>query len=602
MDWVQSTQKRVIKQNNQHRNWFPRFISRSSSRSTELATDEADGEIRKTVRKICRALKIDHSYFLEVASPLVDRLSGWLEQTWNAVKNSGTGPYIGRRASTRDITDRKRAKATISESEEFNRTILASLSDHIAIIDNEGWILAVNEAWMNYARSSGATQSSTATGSNYLEVCRRSAEAGDGLARAAFNGVRAVLTGKRKTFTLEYPCHTISKQQWYLMKVVDLKSADGGAVISHSDITERRRAEQALREKDRTLDEAERICRVGSYEWDLTTGMINGSQEAARIFDREPRVGGTSLQEVLTCLHPDDIKTVTGTCEQMMEELPDKIDMEYRIITPDGTERFVHQQGEVLFDKDHSPVKVAGTVRDITERKQAEEALRHTTEELRKSQNALRVLTVRLLSDEEDERRRVARELHDDFTQRLASLAIEMGKVELKVTAPFKSLLQNLREQVVGLSADIHELSRRLHPSILDDLGLVKAIEAECRRYSSTEGLDVRFLSRGVPDVIEADIALSLYRIVQEALQNVLKHSRTEKAYVSLVCHGHALSLCVDDEGIGFDQEQVKGKGGIGLESMKERALAISGTLSVESQPGQGTSIEVRVTVRQEAI
>jgi len=168
------------------------------------------------------------------------------------------------------------------------------------------------------------------------------------------------------------------------------------------------------------------------------------------------------------------------------------------------TVRFVFGVGNKAVDYENQDViqiqLVASELQKILEQRRSAEALRESEAALRSSQNDLRRLAGRLLFAEEEERRRIARELHDDFTQRLAVLAIEAGKLERELSAsssPADKRMATFREQMVRLSSDVHRLSRRLHPTILDDLGLVKAVEAECARFSQQEGVEVGFVGRG---------------------------------------------------------------------------------------------------------
>lgn len=218
--------------------------------------------------------------------------------------------------------------------------------------------------------------------------------------------------------------------------------------------------------------------------------------------------------------------------------------------------------------------------------------------ERKRTEEALRDLTGRLIGAQEEERRRLARELHDDLTQRLAVVAIEAGKLEQQLQGGSEPVLERLRrmkEQMIELSAVVHGISRQLHPSILDDLGLVNAIEAECMNFSQREGIQVKFTSKNVPATLPRDLALCLYRIAQESLRNIAKHAKTDKAVVTLAGTDGGILLSVRDYGMGFDPARVRENGGLGLISMAERVRLIQGDLSVESRPGQGTRIEVRV-------
>ena len=230
-------------------------------------------------------------------------------------------------------------------------------------------------------------------------------------------------------------------------------------------------------------------------------------------------------------------------------------------------------------------------------RKRADHDVHAREESLRKTQDELRLLAGRLLQAQEDERRRIAREMHDDWTQRLAVLAIDAATLEAQLdpSSNAHGRLRAMRGELVRLSEDVHALSRHLHPSILDDLGLVDALRSECASVTRREGVAVAYRSDDVTPSLPKDVALCVYRVAQEALRNVVKHAGTEEARVSLVRSGRELILTVQDRGVGFDAAEVRSREGLGLSSMGERVRLVRGKLSVHSEPGQGTTVTVRV-------
>jgi PAS domain S-box-containing protein len=243
---------------------------------------------------------------------------------------------------------------------------------------------------------------------------------------------------------------------------------------------------------------------------------------------------------------------------------------------------------------------------DITERKQAEDILKESEAALRRSQKDLRKLAGTLISAQEEELRRLSRELHDDLTQRLAVLAIEAGKLELQMNDVWQSLpgpvqkISQIKEQLIRISEDVHRISRQLHPTILDDLGLVRAIESECAVLMGRENVEIIFRNEDVPVSISNEIALCLYRIVQEGLKNVLTYSRAKNCEILLKGAESTLCLAVSDNGVGFDPLEVRNKPGLGLSSMRERAQLVRGDFSIDTRPGKGTTIRVCVPLKED--
>jgi signal transduction histidine kinase len=219
-----------------------------------------------------------------------------------------------------------------------------------------------------------------------------------------------------------------------------------------------------------------------------------------------------------------------------------------------------------------------------------------------RAEREARQLAGRLLTAQEDESKRLARELHDDLSQRLAVTAIETGKLEQQTadSSESQARLGNLKNTLVTIADDVHQISRQIHPAILDDLGLEDALRSECSGFGERHGVAVQFRCGELPEALPNDVALCLYRIVQEALRNVAKHAMTDGADVVLRTDSEFAYLEVHDSGCGFDPCDVQGKLGLGLASMEERARLVGGNLTLSSEPGRGTSITVRVPMPEE--
>ncbi len=237
-----------------------------------------------------------------------------------------------------------------------------------------------------------------------------------------------------------------------------------------------------------------------------------------------------------------------------------------------------------------SQVEVSGgklftfNIRDVTERKLAEEALSS--------------VNCRLIEAQEEERARIARELHDDLSQRMALLQIHLEQFQQDTTglsSKARQQLHDIAEVSIEVSSSIHDLSHQLHPSKLDTLGLVVSLTGLCREFSEQHRLQVQFVHHDIPGKIPKDVTLCLFRIVQEALQNVVKHSGASEATVQLSVHDDRIELAICDSGVGFNPESAEGDASLGLISMRERLRLVGGHLGVESEPSRGTRIHVRV-------
>jgi signal transduction histidine kinase len=224
----------------------------------------------------------------------------------------------------------------------------------------------------------------------------------------------------------------------------------------------------------------------------------------------------------------------------------------------------------------------------------AEHGRRQMEQRLRESHEELRRLAAQILGAQETERRRIARELHDDFGQDLALVSVELDLLRQRLPAAPAEAEDRIRatsDRVKQLSSSIHDLSHQLHPMKLEQLGLVAALGGLCKEVGQNHGIPIEFTHRDIPATLAQEVALCLYRIAQEALRNVVKHSGAGGASVVLAGQNGALTLEVRDTGQGFDPAEAAGQGGLGLVSMRERLRLLAGELTVESQPGGGTRL-----------
>jgi two-component system CheB/CheR fusion protein len=254
------------------------------------------------------------------------------------------------------------------------------------------------------------------------------------------------------------------------------------------------------------------------------------------------------------------------------------------------------------------------TVEDITARKKAElltlkekerleGKVQITEQALGRTQEELRALAASLFTAQEEERRRVARELHDDLSQKMAMLEVDVQRLEQQLPdGALHEQMAQLRERTGGLSNDLRRIAHQLHPGILDDLGLGFALKALAEEFAERQEIPVRYTSNSLPENIPSGIASCIYRVTQEALRNVAKHAGHTPVRITLNGTNEGLRLVIRDMGNGFDTRAARQQGGLGIISMQERVRLVGGRISIRSSPGNGTTINVRVPLGAEGM
>ncbi len=347
------------------------------------------------------------------------------------------------------------------------------------------------------------------------------------------------------------------------------------------DISERKRALEALRASEARLETGVELAGLAFYEVDFRQRVAYVDERFRSLCgipaDREQGLG--PLEFWTEHLHPDDRQRVLDERGRLHDGTLQRLFIEYRYLHPAQGQKWIqHIAVAAARDPDGRTVTTFGVLRDITERKRSEEELHD--------------LSRRLIGAHEEERALLARELHDDVSQRLAVLAIDVGRAETAAEDEAQAeAMQTVREGLVRLSEDVHSLAYQLHPSILEELGLAEALRAECERRSHRGRLDLSVDVDPLPDVVSKDTALCLFRVAQEALSNVARHADATAASVRLRRTDEGLLLAVADDGVGFDPDVLVRGGHLGLASMRERVRLVSGTLDIESAPGSGTTV-----------
>jgi PAS domain S-box-containing protein len=347
------------------------------------------------------------------------------------------------------------------------------------------------------------------------------------------------------------------------------------------DITAQKHAQQSLRESE------ERFRLVANT---VPVMIWMSAPDKLRTYVNEPWLAftGRSREQELKSswaegVHPDDLKDCWKTYEASFDKR-EPFQMEYRLRRHDGEYRWVFDRGAPRFSPDGSFAGYIGCCTDITER--------------RVVQDLLSRMSRRLLEAHEEERTWIARELHDDINQKIALIAVNLDRLKQELSPPSATINKQFEDvcaHVADLGTDVETLSHRLHSSKLEYLGISSAASSFCRELAEKHQVQIDFRSKAVPAELPNDIALCLYRVLQEALHNAMKHSGTRHFEVSLSARPNAIELTVRDWGIGFRFEHAMQKTGLGLINMIERLKLLGGDLSIDSPRGGGTLVRAIV-------
>jgi PAS domain S-box-containing protein len=343
------------------------------------------------------------------------------------------------------------------------------------------------------------------------------------------------------------------------------------------DITERKMAEDKLREYERAVENAEEMIAVVDREYRYL--IANRQFLKLRNLTRE-QVVGRFVREVLEKGVFDAV--VKPKLDECFQGRVVRYEMKYNYAGLGERDVLVSY---FPIEGANGINRVACILQDITDGKRAEEALSG--------------MTRKLISAQEQERARIGRELHDDINQRLAMLGVELEQLQ-ENPSEVQSRVQDLRKQMAELSNDVQALSHDLHSSKLEYLGVVPGIRSWCKEFAGRQRMEIDFKS-DVSGVLPFEVGLALFRVLQEALNNTIKHSGVKRVEVKIEERSNEIHLVVGDSGKGFDVEAAKQGRGLGLTSMQERVRLVNGTISIDSKPMSGTSIHVRVPLGSES-
>jgi len=521
----------------------------------------------------------------------------------------------------RDIAERKKAEEIQRQSEAFVHDILNSLNFSVAVLDSSGKIVAVNDEWSNFFAENDGEVDGAGIGVSYLDVCRRATGPDRPDAVKAVAGIEAIMSGRLSHFELEYSCHSPRIQRWFLMQAGPLKSRMGSVIVSHLNITGRKEAEGKIRKSESSLQEAQRIAHLGNWDWDIFENILHWSDEIYRIFGLTPQSFQGTYEAFLASVHPDDREIVKVAVERALAGA-EPYDVVHRIVRPDGTELIVHEQGEVFREQGGRPLRMVGTVRDVTKEKLAERKLLEYSEGL---EEKVRERTA------EYEAQKVAAEqsskVKDEF---LANVTHEL-KTPLNAIIGFAEILQQemlgpMNEEQAELISDIVDSSRDLNEMVsvilqvsslekgtgsvdfqpFDLGGMLASVLEHYKNKAEAKGLRIEVaVDEGIDELYGCE--KKIREVLMALLSNAIKFSPAgETIGVAVGQKADQVEICVVDQGPGISKEDqgrlfqpftqldssfTKAFGGTGMGLYLARQLVAmhGGRIWVESAAGAGS-------------
>ncbi len=486
------------------------------------------------------------------------------------------GKVFGISVFARDVTAGQRAEQAARTEEERYRDLVAASKDWGWEIDREGRVTFTSP------QSSDILGYAPQELLGKLPFCTMRPEEAERVRRI----VAGLMAEQKPIQNLESTClHKAGYPvvlQTNAMPLIDAEGHLEGYRGINRDITTVKVMEEALSESERRLRlalESEDTC---AFEWNPKDDQMVASPECAAVLGFEQPEVKTG-RDFFNRVHPDD-RSHYADLLAGLSPAQDRYRAQCRVVLPSGETRWIGIQGQGFFDSDGSLMRVVGIAGDITARKESEETLRS--------------LSMCLVNAQEEERKRIARELHDAVSQELALISIEMTQVsQAAVETNIRPRLEALYARLQNVLSGISDLSHELHPSTLSHLGLSAAIRILCGQITRAYGIDVQFTDEDGCKLSSKETALCLYRVAQEALRNVVNHGHCKQAWVALRCGAGEVSLHIWDEGAGFDPDARQT--GLGLISMRERLRLVGGRIVITSRPNSGTRIDAYVPINR---
>jgi PAS domain S-box-containing protein len=509
----------------------------------------------------------------------------WADVVINALRDS-SGQVIGFAKVTRDLTELRRSRERVELSEARLRAFADNSPALMFIKDLDGRYRFVNRQFLEQF----GLRDDQVIGHTDGELFPRSHA-------AAFRANDAEVAASGQPIEVEERARYLDGEHVSLVVKFPLYDAQGrptGIGGIATDITERKLTEQALADQRRLLQEAQNVAGLGCWEWDPASGRLTWSEQLYKLYGVEPGKFQPSFENYLERVHPDD-RQQSG--ERVARALIDgrPFTAEERVLRPDGSLRWLRSHCEVVRDPVGRPMKLLGACLDVTQSRVSEEALRAAAA-------SLQALSRRLVEAEEAERRRIAGELHDRVGQNLSALNINLDIVlgALGEAAPMdvRVRLRDSLALVDGTLQSIENVMADLRPPLLEEYGLGAALGWYAEEFFRRTAIEIDFTdeAREKNRALRRDAAVALFRIAQEALNNVAKHANARRVAIRVSAEDGSMSVEIRDDGAGFDAAAAEARASRrGMTTMRERAEAAGGRLEIASAPGTGTVLRASV-------
>jgi two-component system sensor histidine kinase NreB len=514
----------------------------------------------------------------------------WSEISFYPIYNKDS--IIGTACFSHDITKRKKADEALQKLllekkvlAERMATILDTLPANIALLDEHGLIIDVNESWKNFANSNGFKGKNYGIGQNYIKITAvaTGAEKEDG--KIISVGIKGVLSRLTNSFEYEYPCHSPKEERWYKMIVTPLREKEKrGVVVMHLNVTEQRKNAAALEATLKelsdykiALDESS-IVSITDPKGILTYVNANfceiSKYNREELLGEDHRIINSSFHDTLF------IKKLWLTISKgsiWRNEIKNK--------AKDGTYYWVDTTIVPFVDKKGKPIQYVAINKDITEQKLIEqELLNQKVQEQKK-------ITRAIITGQEKERNHLGEELHDNINQILAGTKLFLTSAAEK-NAEVKKLIQYPLELIDSSIEEIRLLCRNLVTPV-NDVNLDEMIGKLIDTYNDTTSIKANFNYNISPGIIKDDLKLNIYRIIQEQMNNILKHAKAKKVDISIQDIHAAVYIVIKDDGVGFNMET--SRKGIGISNMINRIESFNGKVDIITSPGNGTRINIEL-------